>query len=333
MEFNRRVNVNISNQSIFDKTYNIVTLKPNNNILTQEMVQYPYTKYIIIYNFDLDGEIIEIPDHCILEINGGDIFNGTLIGNDTIVINTNNVDILKNNISTKGTWKSQLHTDIIYLAANIQNYLNMENTWFAKEGADGQVYLFVVFDNIIYNISNSGQGLILRNTLVTETDSYIVNNLPEEARQNSLSYTSDGDTITITLPDGSLITNEDLNNTEIVRFSPDKLHYDQIPTLTQDMFQKPNTKYVISYDYTLNGKTIQIPENCTLVFDEGNIINGTLEGNDTILINLYRVKFGANMTGTWNNMDFFHEVLTEEDFEHLSNKKKKKDTIYLIIES
>ena len=37
-------------------------------------------------------------------------------------------------------------------------------------------------------------------------------------------------------------------------------------TLTQSMMNKPNTRYIIQYDYDLNGNTINIPEGCVLDF-------------------------------------------------------------------
>lgn len=54
-------------------------------------------------------------------------------------------------------------------------------------------------------------------------------------------------------------------------------HYiDGINTLTQHMINKPNTIYVIRYDYCLQGQTIEIPENCVLEFDGGSLRNGTV---------------------------------------------------------
>lgn len=48
--------------------------------------------------------------------------------------------------------------------------------------------------------------------------------------------------------------------------------------LTQEMFNNPNTIYHIQYDYDLNGKSITIPEGCTLEFEGGSLRNGTLAG-------------------------------------------------------
>ena len=65
--------------------------------------------------------------------------------------------------------------------------------------------------------------------------------------------------------------------------------------LTQDMLYKgevgsrvPNTKtvFVIRYDYSLNGQTITIPDNCVLEFEGGSLSNGTVICEDTLLYSI-----------------------------------------------
>lgn len=51
--------------------------------------------------------------------------------------------------------------------------------------------------------------------------------------------------------------------------------------LAQHMMTKPNTIYVIRYDYCLAGETIEVPEGCVLEFDGGTLRNGTIVGNNT----------------------------------------------------
>ena len=53
--------------------------------------------------------------------------------------------------------------------------------------------------------------------------------------------------------------------------------------LAQHMINKPNTIYVIQYDYCLADQTIKIPENCVLQFEGGSLRNGTVKGNNTII--------------------------------------------------
>lgn len=54
--------------------------------------------------------------------------------------------------------------------------------------------------------------------------------------------------------------------------------------LTQDMINQANTIYEIRYDFDLNGKTINVPENCTLRFEGGSLNNGIIIGNNSTYI-------------------------------------------------
>nr|DAH30900.1 MAG TPA: tailspike protein [Caudoviricetes sp.] len=59
-------------------------------------------------------------------------------------------------------------------------------------------------------------------------------------------------------------------------------HYvNGVNTLTQHMMRKPNTIYIIQYDYCLAGQTIEVPENCVLDFQGGSLRNGCVCGNKT----------------------------------------------------
>ena len=82
-----------------------------------------------------------------------------------------------------------------------------------------------------------------------------------------------------------------------------------VNTLTQAMFSRDNTKYVIKHDYIL-ADDIYIPEHCILEFDGGSIGGSfDIEGRDTI-ISGRRVKlFGINTTfsGTWAFTDIYPE--------------------------
>lgn len=93
------VNVNVSGgQSIIKalQNYNTIILKPNiidnRNVLTQEMISEKHTKYVIKWNYSLEDEIINIPKDCIIEFAGGTIDNGTIVGNNTILIYNKPID-------------------------------------------------------------------------------------------------------------------------------------------------------------------------------------------------------------------------------------------------
>lgn len=72
--------------------------------------------------------------------------------------------------------------------------------------------------------------------------------------------------------------------------------------LTQEMMSKANTRYIIQYDYDLNGETITVPEGCTLDFQGGKLVNGKIisNGNTDIVANLEEI-FSPNLelNGNW----------------------------------
>ena len=75
-----------------------------------------------------------------------------------------------------------------------------------------------------------------------------------------------------------------------------------VNTLTQEMINQINTKYIIKYNYTL-GENITIPENCILEFDGGSIANSTensynITGTATKVVNLYNYTIFSNITPT-----------------------------------
>lgn len=51
--------------------------------------------------------------------------------------------------------------------------------------------------------------------------------------------------------------------------------------LTSVMINQSNTIYEIRYDFDLNGTTIEMPEECTLVFNGGELTNGDIISNNT----------------------------------------------------
>lgn len=69
------------------------------NVLTQAMINKANTIYVIQYDYDLKEANINIPENCVLQFDGGSLSNGTIVGNNTKVINLN-VD----RIVLSGTW-------------------------------------------------------------------------------------------------------------------------------------------------------------------------------------------------------------------------------------
>lgn len=77
-------------------------------------------------------------------------------------------------------------------------------------------------------------------------------------------------------------------------------HYvNGVNTLTQHMMRKPNTIYIIQYDYCLAGQTIEVPENCVLDFQGGSLRDGILQGNNTIIKACYNIFDGITFIGSF----------------------------------
>lgn len=53
------------------------------NILTQDMISFPNTRYIIRYDFNLNAQKITMPENCVLVFEGGSFDNGVLLGTNT----------------------------------------------------------------------------------------------------------------------------------------------------------------------------------------------------------------------------------------------------------
>ena len=88
--------------------------------------------------------------------------------------------------------------------------------------------------------------------------------------------------------------------------------------LTQHMMRKPNTIYVIRYDYCLGGETIEVPEGCVLEFDGGSIRNGTIKGNSAFInsneFGIFRnIRFKGKIDSDWNFKWFVKDNLGKTD--------------------
>lgn len=96
-----------------------------------------------------------------------------------------------------------------------------------------------------------------------------------------------------------------------------------VNVLTQKMMPCPNTIYVITYDYSLRGQTITVPENCVLLFEGGSLKNGTIVGNYTNII-ASSVKLFDNIviSGTWkvqNIVDTWFNFSSSPSVDNIDN--------------
>ena len=90
------------NYSGMGKVYLRKHIVNGTNMLTQHMMRKPNTIYVIRYDYCLGGETIEVPENCVLQFEGGSLRNGTVVGNNTNIKNTN--DCIFSNIDIDGSW-------------------------------------------------------------------------------------------------------------------------------------------------------------------------------------------------------------------------------------
>lgn len=93
---------NASAFSGLGRVYLRKNISSNKNILTQAMMSKANTRYIIQYDYDLDGETITVPEGCTLDFQGGSFGNGTLTGNYTAISGSQGV--IFHNITVSGTF-------------------------------------------------------------------------------------------------------------------------------------------------------------------------------------------------------------------------------------
>lgn len=87
--------------------------------------------------------------------------------------------------------------------------------------------------------------------------------------------------------------------------------------LTQAMVSKENTRYVIQYDYDLNGAEISLPQGCVLDFQGGRLSNGTLVFSNTRLEGF--VKLECRVDGIIENSEINLSWFLTSDFEKIQD--------------
>lgn len=140
---------------------------------------------------------------------------------------------------------------------------------------------------------------------------------PEDLSQAVLDLIGSGGNV-VNNPDEEDITSESLSNgTSVLKFKDRdyvegtfnglgevilrKNQVGIINLLEQANINKPNTVYVVRYDFCLGGATITLPKNSTLKFEGGSIDNGTIVGQNTKIDAGLTKIFGTDITlnGTW----------------------------------
>lgn len=76
--------------------------------------------------------------------------------------------------------------------------------------------------------------------------------------------------------------------------------------ITAVMLSEANTIYEIRYSFDLDGKTLEVHENCTLKFEGGSIKNGKIIGKNTgLLANKNTIFYNIYIDGNWNVQDIY----------------------------
>lgn len=84
----------------------------------------------------------------------------------------------------------------------------------------------------------------------------------------------------------------------------------RVESPVKKIMDRPNTTYRINKSYDLEGETLEIPKNCTLVFGRrGKIYNGKLVGNNTA-IKGKKGALGVTLQGKWNS-----SIISDEWFD------------------
>lgn len=82
-----------------------------------------------------------------------------------------------------------------------------------------------------------------------------------------------------------------------------------INLLEQSMLQEANTIYDIRYTFCLDGKTVEVPDNCVLnLMEGGELRNGTLHCNNTMIAVFDTKYLNITLTGTYKFFSSEHGI-------------------------
>lgn len=82
-----------------------------------------------------------------------------------------------------------------------------------------------------------------------------------------------------------------------------------INLLEQSMLQEANTIYDIRYTFCLDGKTVEVPDNCVLnLMEGGELRNGTLHCNNTMIAVFDTKYLNVTLTGTYKFFSSEHGI-------------------------
>lgn len=265
------------------------------NLLTQQMLNKENTIYVLQYDYSLNYQTISIPEGSILVFEGGDINNGTLNCNSTIIVGK-----FRGNATIAGTYSFQdAQADEEDITQNQSSVLKFKDRKYEpdKYSGLGRKILrrrVIEIEDPVYGTQE--KNLLLQEDFDDDNTVYVVR----------YDFTLNGQDII--LPDNSYIEYEggSISDGNIIdkaggfnRVILKKNILNDKNILTKDMVSKPNTIYEIRYDFDLNGQEITIPENCVLQFEGGSVNNGIIRFTNTILTG--EPKIITSVFGTLDN--------------------------------
>lgn len=181
---------------------------------------------------------------------------------------------------------------------NVDSHILLSSTSIACGGEDIELVADRAYKdsdgNIITDTYVTREGLT--NSIIDITNQQVTDLKPGSVDPEDLSEATKqllGNKFIVNLPDEEDITTKNQSlKLKDKEYSPKdysgmgrkrlRKHYvNGVNVLTQHMINKPNTIYIIEYDYCLADQTIEVPENCVLDFQGGSLRNGCVCGNKT----------------------------------------------------
>lgn len=172
---------NASSFSGMGRAYLRKNITGGKNVLTQAMMDKANTRYVIQYDYDLDGGTVTVPEGCTLDFQGGSFRNGT-ISSTFNIINTDNHKIFDKiifeNIQPRlyPEWFGARHNGIEDDTYSVQSAINYSRNCFFSDRSE---YLVTKTISIPQNHSIIGNGAKIKIDSTFEGNDYN-NDVPDE---------------------------------------------------------------------------------------------------------------------------------------------------------
>lgn len=194
----------------------------------------------------------------------------------------------------------------------------IHDTYIAK--GDGKTFIESIVNNSIRE-NNLPNGVVTMNSLNDSVKKYFGSN-------GNITNNVDDEDLTI---ENDVIKFKNkyydtINYSGIGKIYLRKYIVDGVNIFAQNNINKDNTRYIIQYDYCLNGKEITIPKGCILdLVDGGSLKNGTLICNNTIIVIPDSTKLDIELKGTYHL--FSINVVNNKTIEEFKSKIDKLSNV------